>query len=296
MNVRRLLAGLALIAAPASACAGDRPVDLAAVVTVDVAGVVAGDGDRRLRVLTNVDLTAAVDLVALTGWDGAKAFFYVLDNRGKRPNDAAATLQGVNNIEVPVAGLRLFEAWIEQDLGGGANLRAGLYNLNSEFYANAAAGLLLSPSFGIGSELAATGPNGPAIFPSSALAARITVPLGHSGGFVRAAVVNARASTIGDSGGVDLSFRQGVLFIAEAGQAEGRLRGSVGVWRYSHNPQDSFETGPDGLPLRKPAQGAYAVVEGDLLPGEGRQLTAFLRVGLSDPHTTPFSGGFQTGL
>lgn len=294
MIMRRLLAGLVLAALPSLAHAGDAPVDLAGAITVDVASVIAGGGDARLRVLSNIDLTADADLAALAGWQGAQVHFHVLDNRGARPNDSAATLQGVDNIEVSDAGLRLFEAWIEQDLGQGASLRAGLYDLNSEFYANDAAGVLLAPPFGIGSELAATGPNGPSIFPYSALAARLYLPLG--GGYARLAVVNARASTIGDSGGVDISFRDGVLMIAEAGKAEGRLRGSVGVWRYSRNPQDSFETGPDGDPLRKPAQGAYFVVEGDLLRGEGRQLTAFLRAGLSDPHTTPFTGGFQTGL
>lgn len=296
MIKRVLLAGLALAAAPSIAQAGDAPVDLSAVVTVDVASVIAGNGDDRLRMLTNVDVLADLDLAALIGWEGARAFFYVLDNRGAQLNEAAATLQGVDNIEVPSEGLRLFEAWIEQDLGGGANLRAGLYDLNSEFYANESAGILLSPSFGIGSELAATGPNGPSIFPSSALATRLYVPVGGGGGFLRAAVVNARARTIGDSGGVDLSFRDGVLLIAEVGKGKGPLRGSVGVWRYSRNPQDIYEKGLDGEPLRKPAQGAYVVVEGDLLSGEKRQLTAFLRAGLADPHTTPFAGGFQAGL
>ena len=62
-------------------------------------------------------------------------------------------------------------------------------------------------------------------------------------------------------------------------------------------PENWYETAPDGSPLRKPSQGAYAVVEGDLLPeGGARQVTAFLRAGLSDPHTTPFHGGFQAGL
>ena len=47
---------------------------------------------------------------AVLGWQGGKAHVYVLDNRGARPNDAAETLQGVDNIEVAHAGLRLFEA------------------------------------------------------------------------------------------------------------------------------------------------------------------------------------------
>lgn len=298
MMNRRALQVFAVVSAlfPAAASAQDRPVELAAEVTVDLVGQVVGAGDRKLRALTNVDLTADLDLATLAGWEGATMHLYVLDNRGARPNDMVGTLQGVDNIEVPDAGLRLFEAWVEQELGGGASLRVGLYDVNSEFYANEAAGMLIAPPFGIGSELAATGPNGPSIFPSSALAARIHVPLGTDGAFVRAAVINARASTIGDAGGVDFSFRDGVLLMGELGRSGGRLRGTLGVWAYSRDPEDLFETGADGTPLRKPSRGVYGVLEGDLVASESRTLTAFLRAGLSDPHATPFGGGFQAGL
>ena len=101
----------------------------------------------------------------------------MLNNSGGAPNDVAGTLQGVDNIEVRTPRLRLFELWLEQSLGP-ASVRAGLYNLNSEFYADDAAGQLLAPAFGIGSELAATGPNGPSIFPSTALGVRLNVDLG----------------------------------------------------------------------------------------------------------------------
>ncbi|MDF8334226.1 carbohydrate porin [Novosphingobium cyanobacteriorum] len=292
------LAALALLV-PAPACAEDDDdgVDLAAEVIVDLATVAAGDGDRKLRALTNVNVTGDFDLDTLVGWRGAKVHLDVLDNRGARPNDSAATLQGVNNIEVPKAGLRLFEAWIEQDLRGGASLKLGLYDVNSEFYANDSAGLLIAPPFGIGSELAATGPNGPSIFPSSALSARLNVPFADGAGYVRVAGVNARASTIGDSGGVDFSFRDGLLAIAEAGWDRNGWKLSVGGWRYTKNPQNIYETGPGGEPLRRVSQGAYAVIEHNLMPeGAARQVTAFLRAGLSDPHTTPYTGGFQAGV
>ncbi len=297
------LSGLVLPMAVPVALAQDTagetaPVELAGEAIVDLVSVVQGGSDRKVRSLTNVNLTADLDLGRLVGWQGGRAHLHVLDNRGARPNDAAQTLQGVDNIEVPDAGLRLFEAWLEQDIGSsGTSLRAGLYDVNSEFYANEAAGLLLAPPFGIGSELAATGPNGPSIFPSSALAARLHVPVGNAGSFVRLGLINARASTLGDRGGVDFSFRDGLLAIAEAGRGEGRIRGTVGVWRYTRNPENQYETGQDGQPLRKPSQGAYLVIEGDLLPaGRSREVTAFLRAGLSDPHTTPFHGGFQAGL
>lgn len=117
MKLRRApIAASAMLACLALATplrAADKPVELGAEVTVDVVGVAKGGADHRARVLSNVDLTAALDLEALAGWSGARAFVYVLDNHGLRPNDAAGKLEGVNNIEVPKAGTRLFEAWVE---------------------------------------------------------------------------------------------------------------------------------------------------------------------------------------
>lgn len=108
--------------------------------------------------------------------------------------------------------------------------------------------------------------------------------------------MNARASTLGDEGGIDFSFRDGVLLIAEVGRAEGRVRGSLGAWTYTRNSEDLIETKPDGTPLREASRGVYGVLEGDLLSGEGRTLTAFLRVGMSESHATPFRAGFQAGM
>lgn len=142
-----LALALALPAAPAFA-EEEGPITFGAEITVDLAGTVSGASDERPRVLTNVNLVADLDLARLAGWRGATMHVDVLDNRGGRPNDATGTLQGVDNIEVPDAGLRLFEAWVEQDLGRGATMRFGLYDVNSEFYANDGAGLLIAPQIG----------------------------------------------------------------------------------------------------------------------------------------------------
>ena len=98
----------------------------------------------------------------------------LLNNSSGMPNGDAGTAQGVDNIEVSRHRTRLFEAWVQQDFAGAAaSVRAGLYDLNGEFYANDSAGLLIAPAFGISSELAATGANGPSVFPSTALAMRL---------------------------------------------------------------------------------------------------------------------------
>ncbi|NML92997.1 carbohydrate porin [Novosphingobium olei] len=300
MKLRRApIAASAMLACLALATplrAADKPVELGAEVTVDVVGVAKGGADHRARVLSNVDLTAALDLEALAGWSGARAFVYVLDNHGLRPNDAAGKLEGVNNIEVPKAGTRLFEAWVEQDLGRGASLRVGLYDLNSEFYATDSSAVLMAPPFGIGSEFAATGRNGPSIFPCSALAARLYVPVGDDDAFIRFAVLGAKAQTLGDPGGIDLQFGDGLLFVGEVGEAKGSTRLTLGGWGYSRGSLNAYLIGPDGEPVRKPSFGAYAMFEHDLLARDDRKLTAFVRAGLSNKDAAPFRGALQTGV
>ncbi|MEG8025504.1 carbohydrate porin [Sphingomonas aurantiaca] len=169
-------------------------------------------------------------------------------------NTLAGTLQGVDNIEVAKGRAKLYEAWVEQDIAGGrAALLVGLSDLNVDFYQNDSAGLLVAPAFGIGSELAATGPNGPSIFPSTALTLRLNVAIA-SLGYVRAAVVNARAGVLGDAAGIDFGMHDGALLIAEAGtRTNGKL--AIGGWRYTRHQDDMAACDGSGVPSGGPRPG-----------------------------------------
>jgi len=286
---------LACVAIAPAAQAQDG-VDLGAAYTMDVVAVRGQERPAKVYWLDNLDVTADLELEKLIGWSGATMHVDVLANMGGMPNDRAGTLQGVDNIEVATHRLRLFEAWIEQKLGERTTLRAGLYDLNSEFYSNDAAGLLIAPAFGVGSEIAATGPNGPSIFPSTALAVRIDHKVGGDG-FVRAAVLNATARTFGDPGGVNLSFDDGALLIAEGGVAGAGGKIAIGAWGYTLHQDDIFAVDAAGDPIQRHARGAYLVAEKPFNDPEGAHPVAgFVRAGLSDGQTTPFKGGWQAGV
>lgn len=277
------------------ACAQETPSPWAidVIYTADVTGVVAGNRSGSGRFLDNLDVIVDGDLERLIGWRGAKLHVYLLNNNGGEPNAAAGTLQGIDNIEVEEQGARLYELWVEQDFGAGSVL-AGLYDVNSEFYSTAASDLLIAPPFGIGSELAATGPNGPSIFPSTALSVRVR--LGETDGrYVQFAAVNAEAGALGDAG-VNTNLDSGLLYLAEAGWT-GPLRIAVGGWRYGDAHEDIRDTSGPGEPIRRRAQGAYLLAEGEFYGNDaGLSARAFLRAGLSDGDTTEFEGGWQAGL
>lgn len=271
--------------------------EFSVVETVDTVFISSADGGSDVFLLDNLDLVADIDLDALLGWNGGAAHVHVLNNLGGVPNDRAATLQGVNNIEVASQRLRLFEAWFEQRLGARTSVRLGLYDLNSEFYANDAAGLLIAPAFGVGSEIAATGANGPSIFPSTALAVRIDRQLDDKGSYARLAVLNAAAGTLGDPHGIDLSFDSGALVIGEVGIANAGGKLGVGGWGYTDRHDDIDATDAAGDPVQRTAWGVYAIGEVQLRDREDAAgIAAFARVGVSDGQTTPFRGGWQAGL
>jgi porin len=268
--------------------------DVGLTYKIDVMAPVAGGLRNKPYGLDNVDLVGTADLDRLAGWTGASAHIHLLNNNGGSPNDAAGTLQGIDNIEVSSQRLRLFEAWLNQQFGDNVGLRLGLYDLNSEFYSAPSAGLLLAPPFGIGSEIAATGPNGPSIFPSTALAVRLRVEA--HGYYTHFAVVNAAAGTVGDAGGVDVSFNSGALVIGEVGH-EGDVKISLGAWAYTRRQDDVRQLDPNGEPLRRRAFGGYLLADIPILnSGSSGYVSLFGRAGWSDGRTTPYSGGWQLGI
>lgn len=292
MILRYTILSLALssLAIPAAAQTS-KVVSLGAEYVVDVLGVAHGGNRRGARVLDDLDLTLDMDLDRGWGWKGVTAHVDVLRNHGGRPNDLAGSIQGIDNIEVNQRGVRLYEAWIEHQAGA-ASLRFGLYDLNSDFYANDAASLFVASPFGMGSELSASGPNGPSTFPSTALAARVKVS--SASYYLQGAVINAEAGTIGDTRGIDVSGRAGLLVIAEMGYAT-TSKVAVGAWRYTKK-QPVFAARSDPG-LERVSQGIYALVEHSIIGSDTTfRLTPFLRAGVSDGVTTPFQGGWQAGL
>lgn len=267
------------------------PVAIEAEYVHDVVGVAEGaqTGIRRTDLLS---LVADLSLDKLVGWKGGTAHFKAIAGTGEQPNDLAGTMQGINNVEVSSNRIRLFEAWLEQDIPAlRSSLRIGFNDLNSEFYANDAAALLIAPAFGIGSELSATGSNGPAIFPSTAVTARVKVQPSDTS-YVQFAAVNAESGVLGDQGGVRPLLRSGALLIGEAG-ITGKAKLALGAWSYTKRQDDIRLTDAAGDPIASRARGAYLLAEAPIL---SVHVTGFLRAGVSDGDTTPYSGGWQAGF
>jgi porin len=171
-----------------------------------------------------------------------------------------------------------------------------MQDYNEEFYATDTTDLLISPTFGIGAEVGASGVNGPSIFPSTALAVRLKLQP-RKDAYLQFGAFDAQAGSLGDPGGIDTRFREGVLLAAEAGWT-GRGHLALGAWRYSRrqrlNPPGPDPQAPDPQ-ARGRSQGAYVLVE-EPLGAEKGPLSAFLRAGVADTEALPMSAAGEAGL
>lgn len=281
-----------------------RGLDLQFVYTGEQAWV-RGGNETGTTYLDNADLTLAADLDALLGLRGGDAFVYVLGNSGGSPSELAGDWQVVSNIDAPDTW-KVYELWYQQRWGDERySLKAGLYDLNSEFDAIATATLFLNSAFGIGSDISQSGVNGPSIFPTTSLALRGRAAFG--GRFYAQAVVLDGVPGDPDfSRGtqIELDRDDGLLLVGEtgylhepAGVGDGRYRKlAVGGWRYTAAvDEDAY-----GNPVRaRENSGIYALAEGSLLPERNdpaQGLAGFLRYGLADQHINRLDAFLSGGL
>jgi porin len=245
------------------------------------AEALAGSGAGGLDYVDNLDVT----LSARTG--DTQFFAYALYNNGRDFSGPRYPRGWVaSNIETGVQSLRLYEAWIDQTFADGkVSLRAGLYDLNSEFDALDAASLFINPAHGIGTDFSQSGRNGPSIFPVTSLGLRLQAKLGEST-TLRLAVLDG---VPGDPANpkrtaIKLGNGDGALLATEIDRALGDWRLIGGYWRYTAPFGDLLASAQSSSPvLRKGAQGLYLRGEG-LVSGAktGRGLDAFFRLGWAD--------------
>ena len=260
----------------------EHPVTLSAVYTADIRSNVDGGVQRGTRYLDNIDLQVAIDADRLLGWHGARMFVYGIYDNGVSLSKLVGDVQTISNIETQVRAARLFEAWIEQDVGRNASIKAGLYNLNSEFDTTQSGGLFLVSSHGIGPDFSQSGRNGPSIFPVTSLAVRGEVKLGaHWLGRIALLdgvpgdPVHLRRTT------VKLSGRDGVLVVGEIDHLKGGTKAAVGIWGYTARFDALLPSEPTG----RGNKGAYVFAEHRLTgtrADDAAGLAGWLRFGIAD--------------
>lgn len=275
------------------------PVTFSAVYTADIRANVAGGMARGVRYLDNIDLQASIDTDRLIGWRGGKIFLYGLyDNGVSLSSSLVGDIQGVSNIETDVPAAHLFEAWVQQDIGRDATIKAGLYNLNSEFDTTDSGGLFLISSDGIGPDLSQSGRNGPSIFPNTSLAVRVEAGIAKHWLF-RAAVLDGVPGDPAHPGRtvIKLSGKDGALLIGEINYLDRGNKIGLGVWAYTARFDDLAPT--SGVANGQGNGGAYTFIEhrfSGTRNAPPRGLAGWVRVGIANPRFNPIASYLGGGL
>lgn len=279
--------------APAEIEEAHGPLLFQLTYTSELIGNAAGGLRRGTRYLDNLDIVFEADLERIAGWTGAQLHLYGLYNNGNSISDLVGDSHAVSNIETGVRAFRLYEAWIDQKFGERVSLRAGLYDLNSEFDALDSSGLFVGSAHGIGTDFSQTGQNGPSIFPSTSLAARLQVEPAE-GWAVRAAVLDAVPGDPARPGRtvIRLNKDDGALLVGEV-QAplgkDGKLL--LGHWRYTAR----FDL-TDGSGTASGNAGTYIRAELPLSATPGRKLDGFARLGTASGRFNMFDFFASAGL
>ena len=257
------------------------------------------------------------------GWPGTSAFVDLVTVHGGRPSRVVGDAQGTSNLEGP-SGTQIEEAWVQQNFkGSGASVLLGIYDLNSEFYRLAAAGLFLNSSFGVGPEFAQSGVEGPSIFPRTATGLRLDLKA-TANTVLRAALLDGVPIVRPDGSRAAFRGGDGVLGVLEFASLSrgvdapplprdghdriGRYSAlptyqdklAIGAWRYSGRYPDLSEVDEAGVPrMHRGSSGAYVIGERRLIgadDGTGRRLSVFGQAGVGDARVNRFGSYFGAGI
>lgn len=204
----------------------------------------------------------------------------------------------VDNIEVSTPTTKLYEALISQDFWNEKfSILAGLHDLNTKFYITNSASLFIGPTYGIGSEFAATGINGPSIFPTTSLAVSTKIQPNENL-YLRTAAFDAIAGNPDKPKGthIHLKKKDGALFIAELGTNSQFGNYGIGLWRYSKK-FDRYTTQEEDDTGKKTSFGYYVLLEKMLNEfSKDKNIFWFFRSGVANKYVNPINYSFSSGL
>lgn len=253
----------------------------------------SGGVSKGNRALDSLSMIMDVDAEKALGLTGTSFHVYLLNNFGGRPNDLVGSNGGIDNNEVPTQAFKLYEAWVQQNLfDNKVSILAGLHDLNTEFYVTDTSGLFLNPTYGIGTEMAATGDNGPSVFPTTSLALRVAVqPTDNS--YVQAAIYDGVPGNPNNPRGthVNLDNKDGALIVAEGGIKDDIVgHYGVGIWEYTAKRADQVSGDMTH------SKGFYFLADKSIYQTDGRDVSAFGRVGFTAGDVEQFKSNWSFGL
>lgn len=277
---------------------GRDPLLVQFAYTGDILSSVSGGMQRGTRWIHNASVIATADLDHLAGVPRTTALVHGFYNNGASfSGGVVGDAQVVSSIEAGTPLVRLLEAWVEHaGQGDRWSAKIGLYDINSEFDALQTALLFVNSAFGMGSDLGASGRNGPSTFPSTGLAIRGQARIGRTL-TIRAAAADGVPNDPAFPRRLRVGLRHGngALLIGESDVELGNIRLLAGGWSYTASVDDRFDAGSEAATVRRVrSSGLYLRGEAQLAGNDDQGLRGFVRLGTASGRANIF-GRFASG-
>ena len=150
-------------------------------------------------------------------------------------------------------------------------------------------GLFINSTYGIGTEMAASGQNGPSIFPTTSVGARVRIhPVKDF--YVQGVILDGvPGSTTNPEGThVDFGDKEGALLAGEVGfSSDTAGHFAIGAWHYTARFDDLVTAG-----VRDHDRGVYFLAERNLWS----DVDGFARLGFANDDVNQFSHAWSAGL
>ena len=276
----------------------DAGIDVNLHYSGDVWDVLGGGTKRIATYLDYIELRTNLDGEKLFGIKGNTISVSLIDGNGTRTNGSTVgSIQGIDNNEVPSNGVRLYEAWVQQEFfDGRASLKVGIEDLNYDFDSTHISDNFLQPTMQLGQSLAGSGRNGPSTFPYDSLAARLKVKPTEETYIQAAAYDGVPGDPRTNSGDpIHLNRQDGLLLMGEVGfsRNDDMDRLAIGTWHYTRDLANLANPA-----VQSKAQGIYALSSYRFYQDavKQRDLGAYWRGGAADGDTQQTNWDMQTGI
>jgi porin len=253
-----------------------------------------GGRDTGSTVLGNA--TLILDFEGEPG--GLRSRVHVNHNNGKSFSEIVGDTHVISNIEADRT-TRILEAWLEfAPSTEDRSIKAGLYDLNTEFDVSEVGGAFINSTFGIGIDAAQSGVIGPSIFPYTGFALRGRWRFDER--WMLQGVIIDGVPNDPDSprklASLKLDSDEGALWVAELEHRTEQWRAVIGHWRYSSS-FDSFDSLATDTPRSSRGNsGTYGFIEGPVWQSGERRLLAVLRLGAANPKFNVIGSTVQAAL
>ncbi|HEX3666825.1 MAG TPA: carbohydrate porin [Rhizomicrobium sp.] len=278
------------------------PFTFTAAAIVDLLGDAMGGKDAgEFGYVHLLKLSAAYD-GATDGLPGLTGLVSVAHVSGSDFSaDDVGSVQDISASEAEPGGLRLYEAWVQQEMDDGiGGIKAGLIDINTTFDVQETAALFLNASQGIGPDISDTGVNGPSDYPRPAPAIAAfyrpaedwTAQLG---------VFDGAAGNPADKSAFFGVRLDGALIIGQLERRFGDVaRVEAGLWSYTAAfPLLGLSLSDGSTPTSRDNNGLYSLVEGRLLPKSNDDqggLSGWVRVGVANGNINEVANYLGAGL